>query len=1152
MCGIAGFIGNSRWSGESDTTWLDGVVEDMERFLNASGSPESLSNLLDALAGRFDELMSFGLHLELVEERRALQQIRRLIELLDLALQRIERSTVEEGPSELLEVIAEELRDCIWQLREEVLGNAEGARDLLPSSTVREPVPRSRRFTAWAVQQVMENLGRLEVRGRDSAGLSILCVVSKDRETGPELFEGMPPAADPIIESINGVEQRCYRAEPRAGETVFTFVYKVANLVGRLGDNTAALRRAVRSDARLWRVADLTEQVNVLAHTRWASNGIISLANSHPADGSLLGGDLDQTSRDRGVQFVLNGDVDNYQWLLERVVHQPGYAIDPLVTTDAKILPMVYRLGTNPDRPPEERFAETMRTCKGSLAVVMQHPLYPRTLFLGQKGSGQSLFVGNLKDGFITASEVYGLASLTRRSYSLAGTLKGGMCTALTADGDFDKDHVGYHLDDGEPAEIKPERIYIHSRDIYRGAYDYYFEKEIHEAPSSVRKTIKGKYRKSEGKIDFAAGMGTTLGRLMDRFCDPGLPPIRRIMVIGQGTAAVAAKGTAFLISGALEGSGIFVSSCKASEMSGFLSDQPLDDMLLIAISQSGTTTDTNRTVDVAGSRGAWIHSIVNRRNSPLVSKSDSHFYTSDGRDVEMAVASTKAFYSQIAAGKLTALLLASELKTLSDERIYTEMEDLERLPSDIDWVLAQRDDIKEIAQKYGPRSRNWAVVGNGSNKIAADEIRIKLSELCYKSIPCDHTEDKKHIDLSTEPLTLVVANDLPEQIVQDTVKEVAIFRAHYGKPLVFCARGETRFREQAERVIELPRTGSGLGFVPATVAGHLWGFYAALGIDAGAEKLRRVRGELSKIMENPSVPEVKDLETKFTNIIEYLASGEMDASLPASTVGLLAAYTARLGRGFTDAHHGKQVIREGISILNKAIEELTRPIDTIRHQAKTVTVGISRPQEILPERMMKALEALSASPAQIREMDRRMLRSLSPVVADITGGIFYSLVMTVDGIPADHKNGPWLQIRARFGSSVGKPSRFDRPAQAMGSKRTALRLGRAVWSSGRLGRENLLVIPLTDEDADRAGGVVLFHLDFVAAASRDKKLEILKALGNRYHELVERFQEISGSNALDDFLEDVSPRDLVLEPIDGLILSKTGGDPVSGQSPEE
>ncbi len=1142
MCGIAGFISNYHWSEKSDTTWLNEVVEDIDLVLTESRNPEAFGQALRALADRFDELMSFGVHLELVEERSTLESAHGLLKLLNIGLQRIEQSVAENGPSELLERIAEDTRDCIWQLDEEVLGSAERTRSLLPTDIVCEPVPRSRRFVAWSVQQVIDNLDRLEVRGRDSAGISIQCVLASDQAIGQELVKGMPSSLKPIVESVNGVEQRCYVAHSLEGEIVVTFVYKVANLVGRLGDNTAALRKTIQSDTRLWNVADLTVQVTVLAHTRWASNGIISLANSHPVDGGLWGEDQSETCRDSVVQFALNGDVDNYQTLLERVVHQRGFSIDPLVTTDAKILPMVYRLGTNPKLTPQERFAEVMRNCEGSLAIVMQHPLYPRTLYLGQKGSGQSLFVGKLKDGFILASEVYGLASLTRRSYSLAGTQKGGMCLAITADSDPEENWIGYHLDDGEASEIEPEPIYIHSRDIYRGAYDYYFEKEIHEASSSVRKTIAGKYRKHGGKIQFAVDSQPGLSRLMSRFRDSGLPPIRRIMVIGQGTAAVAAKGTAFLIDRSLGETGILVNSCKASEMSGFLSNQPLDDMLLIAISQSGTTTDTNRTVDVAGSRGAWIHSIVNRRNSPLVSKSDSHFYTSDGRDVEMAVASTKAFYSQIAAGKLTALLLASELQTLTNEQICTEMEDLERLPADIDWVLAQGDLIKEIAQTYGPRSRNWAVVGNGSNKIAADEIRIKLSELCYKSIPCDHTEDKKHIDLSTEPLTLVVANDLPQQVIQDTAKEVGIFRAHYGKPLVLCARGETRFREQAERIIELPRTGSGLGFVPATVAGHLWGFYAALGIDAGAEKLRKIRGELSEMMEDTHPPAVEDLELRFSKIVGYLASGAMDASLPASTVGLLAVYTTELRENLGGGKCSKEVIREGISILNKAIEELTRPIDTIRHQAKTVTVGISRPQEVLPEFLTKALKELSASPDQIRESDRRMLRSVAPIVTDIIGGIRYSLVMTVDGIPVDHRKGPWLQIKSRFGSSVGKPSRFDQPRQAMGSKRTALRLGRAVWSSGRLGRESLLVVPLSDEDADRSGGVLLFHVNFVSQSSQDVKLDILKALGSRYHELVERLQELSGSNSLDVFLDRITPRDLVLEPVDSLILSRTGG----------
>ena len=212
--------------------------------------------------------------------------------------------------------------------------------------------------------------------------------------------------------------------------------------------------------------------------------------------GACSAGITFSTRNDTGAQFVLNGDVDNYQTLMDSVVRGEGYDIDPLITTDTKALPLLYRLSTDPARPPEDRFAGVMNACEGSLAVVMQHPQYPRKLFLGQKGSGQSLFVGKVKDGFILASEVYGLAARTRRSYALSGTERGGTQVVITV-GASDPDLMtGRFLEDGQPFDAKGEPIYIHSRDIFHGWYDYYFEKEIHEAPSSIRKTIKHKVPK--------------------------------------------------------------------------------------------------------------------------------------------------------------------------------------------------------------------------------------------------------------------------------------------------------------------------------------------------------------------------------------------------------------------------------------------------------------------------------------------------------------------------------------------------------------------------------------------------------------------------------------------------------------------------------
>lgn len=1127
MCGISGFLGNDRWMSDSDVSWVNVVLHEVREALAQDQHWEDFSLPLQRLVDRFDDLMSFGFHLELVRSSELLGKIRSLVDLLDLALNRAELLAAERGTSEALEGIVEHIRDHVWQVREEVLGNVERSQELISGASLSDSPNRAQRYVVWAVQQVIESLDRLEVRGRDSAGIAIQCLVSSqpaDLETHPSCTS----------RTEHNVRIDTARTSAQDGQVVVTFVYKVANLVGRLGDNTAALTRAIRADDLLWETAAVTKHVNVAAHTRWASNGIISLANCHPVDGALAGRDHHASLDDTTALFVLNGDVDNYTELLDAHVRGDGYEIDPAVTTDAKILPVFYRLGTDPAALPEDRFSSLMNVCEGSLAIVMQHPRYPTTLFIGQKGSGQSLFVGKVQDGFILASEVYGIASRARRSYALSGTDKGGTQLALCPESDSEGRLRGRFLEDGSPFNLEPEPIYIHSRDIYRGSYDYYFEKEIHQSASSVRKTIRGKYRKDHGKIQFIMEGHGSYGRLLSRFHDARLPPVRRIMVIGQGTASVAADGVAHLLRLALARSRIVVGSCKASEMSGFLSEEPLDDMLVIAISQSGTTTDTNRTVDVAGSHGAWIHAIVNRRNSPLVGKADSHSYTSDGRDVEMAVASTKAFYSQIAAGKLIALLLAAELKTLSDGEIFQETEDLERLPADIEWVLDQRELIREVAETFGPSSRNWAVVGNGANKIAASEIRIKLSELCYKSIPCDFTEDKKHIDLSTEPLTIVVANDLPDHIVQDTAKEVAIFKAHNGKPLVFCARGEKRFNKYAERVIELPLTGGGMGFVPATVAGHLWGFYAAKSIDAGADKLRRVRAELAQILETHATSDAHRLEQTLTATLRELSSGTMNAALPASTVASLAVFASKL-RSIATHDDLRGVAQEGIFILNAAVEEATRPIDTIRHQAKTVTVGISRPQEILPPVFAIALEELDVVPGQLREQDRRLLRIVSSIVRGVSGGILYRVVKV-----AFREKTPWVKVQTRFGCSAGRASRYDIANPAGGSKRTALRLERTVWSQGRSGLESLVVIPLFNEQQHECDAVALLHVEFLPQASVEQKLGILKAMGDRYHEVIERLEELSNAVDLDDFLGRITPRDLMLLPIDSLILTHT------------
>ncbi|MBW2597426.1 MAG: glutamine--fructose-6-phosphate aminotransferase, partial [Deltaproteobacteria bacterium] len=115
-----------------------------------------------------------------------------------------------------------------------------------------------------------------------------------------------------------------------------------------------------------------------------------------------------------------------------------------------------------------------------------------------------------------------------------------------------------------------------------------------------------------------------------------------------------------------------------------------------------------------------------------------------------MSVASTKAFYSQIVAGALLGLKIAGLLNRRSDDFVAAQIKELLEMPDHMRKILSMHKEIGNSAKRLATTKTYWAAVGSGPNKVSADEIRIKLSELCYKTISSDYVEDKKHIDLSS------------------------------------------------------------------------------------------------------------------------------------------------------------------------------------------------------------------------------------------------------------------------------------------------------------------------------------------------------------------------------------------------------------------
>ncbi|MBN2624961.1 MAG: SIS domain-containing protein, partial [Acidimicrobiales bacterium] len=625
------------------------------------------------------------------------------------------------------------LKDAVWSLDRDRARTARAVADLAGS----EP--------GWAtteaytsIQQALSAIDRLEVRGRDSAGLHVLVRdhgLDLDSPAIAALLAGR--AGDPLFRS----------GTVRVTDGCLAFVYKAAAEIGELGDNTRALRDAVRAD-ELLRLAVASDDAVavVLGHTRWASVGIISQPNAHPVDSLELDRD--------GIPYVvasLNGDVDNFADLKAL----DGLDIAPEITTDAKVIPTLVARRVAEGRDLGDAFRTTVAGFEGSVAIAASASAEPDKLLLALRGSGQALYVGLADGAYIVASEPYGVIELTSRYVRMDGetpanadnpTASRGQIVVLDGARAGTLEGVERLAYDGTPLPVAEDDVahaQITTRDIDRGDFPHYLLKEITEAPASFRKTLRGKLVERAGELTVALGPDVLPD---DVRADLRAGAIHRVVVVGQGTAAVAGQSLAAALAHFCPDVPLRIDALPATELSGFGLRASMADTLVVAISQSGTTTDTNRTVDLVRSRGARVVAVVNRRGSDLTDKADGVLYTSDGRDVEMSVASTKAFYSQIAAGLLLAAAITDEVGGTVDQAV---LRSLRELPAAMTEVIARGPAIAEAAHQLAPAKRYWAVVGNGANRVAAAEVRIKLSELCYKSIASDSTEDKKHIDLS-------------------------------------------------------------------------------------------------------------------------------------------------------------------------------------------------------------------------------------------------------------------------------------------------------------------------------------------------------------------------------------------------------------------
>ncbi len=1022
------------------------------------------------------------------------------------------------------------LKDVIWAVGVDRLESARAVVDLAGGNE--NPAAH---LALLSVQHVLSALDRLEVRGRDSAGVNLM-IWGHDLDLESSEVRSL---------THRGPENELYtNGGVRVFDGVLSIVYKCAAEIGELGDNVRSLRRAISED-RLLRLALRSGSVELaaLGHTRWASVGMISEPNAHPLNQELRG-----RSPINSSVAALNGDVDNYADLKAR--EQLDFPEE--ITTDAKVIPAMFSSRIDRGLEPLVAFTETVSSFVGSVAVGAATASQPDRLFLALRGSGQALYVGLAENAYIVASEPYGLVEVTDTYLRLDGERQAdpddpnsvrGQVVVLDGQQAGSIDGIERCAYDGTRLPVESsdlQQVEITTRDIDRGDHPHFLLKEISEAPASFRKTLRGKIRDSGEGLRVVLDDQTLVPEVVEIVRSPRL---RRILVIGQGTAAVAGLGVAEALRDVL---GSRLPDCEiralpATELSGFQLADDMSDTLIVAISQSGTTTDTNRTVDLVRARGARVLAIVNRRHSDLTDKADGVLYTSDGRDVEMSVASTKAFYSQIAAGWLLALALAEltdrpELDAREQELVRA----LVAMPDAMVQTLELHGAIDEIAKRHAPRRRYWAIVGNGSNRTAAEEIRIKLSELCYKSIACDATEDKKHIDLSSEPLILVCAAGLAGSTVDDVSKEVAIYRAHKACPIVIANVDETRF-DAAVDLIAVPKVSTALDYVLAAVVGHLFGYSAARAIDAQAHPLREIRTEIEHLASAQSTQQGSNLLAELSSRIQsssqrYLAGleeGSYDGHLEASAASELSlllhfasgvlpldAFAALKGRAGSPAI----VVEELGESLSRAIDQLTRPIDAIKHQAKTVTVGISRTDEaLLMVPLVRSTLERGASRDRLQYSDLRTLAALDPLVEEVTGHSRYR----IEGDPGEEDCRIYPVDSGGLSRDIATRTQSDH--RLRGTKRSVAVDRRVLLARGRLDGRLFLLIPEVEGGSTR--GLLLIHIRLAEAARRGTLKAALEGYRNRFAQLRDAVTETEPTFR-EDLLERLTVEEALLSPI--------------------
>ncbi|MBP2032872.1 glucosamine--fructose-6-phosphate aminotransferase (isomerizing) [Clostridium algifaecis] len=595
-------------------------------------------------------------------------------------------------------------------------------------------------------------------------------------------FVGIDKASSVLLEGLSKLE---YRGYDSAGVAVIDKDHiNVIKCKGRL----ANLEKKLESHP-------LNGCVGI-GHTRWATHGEPSDINAHP-----------HSNADGTISVVHNGIIENYVELRNELKAK-GYKF--VSETDTEVIPQLIDYFYDGDLV--DAVMKAASKLQGSYAIGVICSKEPGKLVAARKDS--PLVVGVGKGEYFIASDIPALLNHTRDVYFLN-------------DNEFVvMDNSGVKILDENKKEIKRDIYHVtwNANAAEKGGYDHFMAKEIHEQPKAIKDTMTSRIMK---------GKPVTLDNIS--LTKEQIDNIDKIYIVACGTAYHAGVVGKYAIEKLAR---IPVEVDVASE---FRYREPIINKktLMIIISQSGETADTLAALREAKAKGARVIAVTNVVGSTVSRETDDVLYTWAGP--EIAVASTKAYVTQLIVMYTLALFFAQNKGTLSDSEIENLKAEMLTLPEKAEQVLENEDVVKDFASKNYAES-DMFYIGRGLDYAVAMEGSLKLKEVSYIHSEAYAGGELKHGPIALiEKGTVVIAGATQQKLVEKMISNIKEVTTRGAKVLAFALEGSKEVKDVVDSVIYVPKVIDVFAPVLSVIPLQLLAYYMAIKKGCDVDKPRNL-----------------------------------------------------------------------------------------------------------------------------------------------------------------------------------------------------------------------------------------------------------------------------------------------------------------------